>query len=273
MAMARATGKLNADNLSVPLLDKGDGEEKKVGCFSFSCCSKYIVGMIISAGWAYEFVTYGGGALLFGAILGIIFNLFAAWVSVALARVASVNQSNNQVRGVINEQFGRNEKMSGFNDNLEQETAKLEELDQQLKLIAETQGSNVEQLSGLVKRNKEALKDMSRLTKAELAHKLVELIIDGDKDGDFIIDDDEAQLLSIRLNNFRSYIKVNDTNFKKAIKEAEGKLPGVMNIVKEITEENLNIPEKDRIFIFDESLGQRGSTRRSGGKRKTYPKK
>ena len=258
IALARAKHKLpNADSLSTPLLgDDGDQSSGKEGCFSVRCCMSYLAGLVLSAAWGLEFIMYGGVVLLFGATLGITFSMFFAYAFEKNASIGSVNDSNNEMRGEINKVNDRIDEQAGLTDSLEGEAAKLAELNQQLAMIAQTQGANVEVLMSLVKRNKDALKEMTRLTKAELAQKLVDLVIDGDKDGDFIIDADEAHLLYLRLNNLRSYIKVNEANFKKAINDANGELKGVMNIVKQITGDTSCISEDERIFIIDKYMGQ-----------------
>ena len=258
LALARASRSVpNADNLTVPLLGGDDDTSTdNKGCFSFSCCVTYLLGTILSAAWGFEYTLYGGVITLLGALFGITFSMFFAYASVKNASMASVNESNNQMRKATNEINKNVSAQAGFTDSLEEEAARLAELNQQLAMIAKTQGTNVEMLQSLVKRNKVALNEMTRITKAKLVQKLVELVIEGDKNGDFVIDENEAMELYLRLKNFRpDCIKVNETNFMKAIEENKGELKGIMEIVKEITD-NVPIDETKRIFHIDENLGQ-----------------
>lgn len=203
----------------------------------------------------------GGGALaLAAAPFGIFFSCYSANLAVSLSDADSVNEMQNEMRGHVNQIGRENDALTEQNDQLEGEVERVGEVDAKLKGIAEAQGTNVAKLVELVSKNHEYLKRMRQMTKAETAQALVEMVIESDKDGDFMLDEDETELLILKMNNFRSYIKVNAKNFKAEMKKGGGSLKGVMNIVKTIVaddKERDKIPDDDKIFIIDQHLGQR----------------
>jgi len=261
MKMAMATQK--SGNLEEPLLDKNgdspDSEDSKSKCCGPLKIIYFIGAAGLSAIWGLG-ATSGSALVYVAAPVGIFFAFYAAGLASALSASSSVNQMQNEMRSHVNQLGEENDKLSAQNERLEGEVEKVGEIDAKLKGIAEAQGTNVNRLVELVSKNSEYLRRMHAITKAETAQKLVELVIESDTDGDFMIDENECELLIIRMNNFRSYIKVNAKNFKAALKAGGGSLKGVMNIVKTIVaddDEVKKIPESERIFIIDENLGQR----------------
>lgn len=231
-----------------------------------------------------------GGAFYYaGAAFGIFFAFYSASLAAAIKDADSINQIQNQMRQEINQ-------VSHENDALEENTEKLgdeadryvffcrcmisipglcwianlnlclhrcnnmsrvAEMDEKLRIIAEAQGTNVEKLVDLVRENHTSLKQMKALIKAQTAQQLVELVMESDQDGDYIINDEECELLILKMKNFRSYIQVHEKNFRDAMKKSGGSLQGVMNIVKTIVLDDDEVAEDEKVFIIDEHLGQR----------------
>ena len=238
--------------------DEESGDDSSKGKCKPMHALYYFGAICLSGLWAGAM---GAGALaLAAAPFGIFFSFYSASLAVTLSDADSVNQMQNEMRGHVNQLGRENDALAGENDRLEGEVDRVAEIDAKLKGIAEAQGTNVAKLVELVAKNHEYLKRMRQITKAETAQALVEMVIESDKDGDFMLDEDETELLILKMNNFRTYIKVNAKNFKAELKKGGGSLKGVMNIVKTIVADDdatKDLPDEEKIFIIDEHLGQR----------------
>jgi len=216
----------------------------------------YYLGALCLAGlWGASFSA--GALVLVAAPFGIFFAFYSASLAVALEDSDSANQMQNAMRQTVNELGKQNDKLTQEREKLTGEVDRVGEIEAKLANIAEAQGANVSKLVNLVKRNKRYLKEMRQIEKSLIVQKLVELVIESDKDGDYNIDADECEILILRMNNFRSYIKVNKKNFKAELDKTGGSVAGIMNIVKTILDPDADkIPVDKRIFVIDPNLGQ-----------------
>ena len=254
-AKRQAAAAIPGGDLSVPLLGGEGREEKERKCCSASCCTSYFIAFVLSCGWFYELLAYGGGLYMVGTVLGTFFNFYRAYISSTLSLLPSVNQSTNEMRNDINAIANNTDKFEKQNEEGEKAADRIEQLNRELKMLAKSQGKSVDDMKQLIERNSKTLVEMKEMQAKEMGQKLVDLVIESDKDGDFVIDESEMDHLYLMLNNFRPNIKVNEENFKKCIKAANGELPGVLNMVKEITEgaDKLGIPVNERVFKITET--------------------
>eukprot|EP00814_Leptocylindrus_danicus_P011307 CAMPEP_0116040448 /NCGR_PEP_ID=MMETSP0321-20121206/24371_1 /TAXON_ID=163516 /ORGANISM="Leptocylindrus danicus var. danicus, Strain B650" /LENGTH=227 /DNA_ID=CAMNT_0003520277 /DNA_START=1 /DNA_END=684 /DNA_ORIENTATION=+ len=189
--------------------------------------------------------------MLFAACLGAFFSVFLSYITVKNDQFTSVQQTRNELLDGADQVGESNKSLWTGNDNVMTLSDRLERLQRKLRSIAEQQGEDAEYLIKLVKRNKTAFKGMHENAKAEAAQKLVELVIEGDKDGNFVIDDEETEILYLKLSNFKTYITVDKQNFYDAIQREKGEIQGVMKIVRTLVDDD-DIREEDKIFFIDD---------------------
>jgi len=268
MAMkATIAAKTGGGGLKQPLLDGKDPESQEQGGESDAASKPtgirnpanimfYALAGGLSTLWGMG-ATKGGPFGIAGAVFGIFFAFYSASLAAAIKDADSVNQIQNQMRHEINQVSRENDALEENTGKLGDEADRVGEMDEKLRIIAEAQGTNVEKLVDLVRENHLALQQMKALIKAQTAQQLVELVMESDTDGDYTIDDDECELLILKMKNFRSYIKVHEKNFRDAMKKSGGSLQGVMNIVKTVVLDDSEVPDDEKIFLIDEHLGQR----------------
>lgn len=257
--------------LKQPLLDgkdgkdpesqQAEGESSDAAPKSTGMCNPANILFYAGAGglstlWGMGIKT-GGAFYYAGAAFGIFFAFYSASLAAAIKDADSINQIQNQMRQEINQVSHENDALEENTEKLGDEADRVAEMDEKLRIIAEAQGTNVEKLVDLVRENHTSLKQMKALIKAQTAQQLVELVMESDQDGDYIINDEECELLILKMKNFRSYIQVHEKNFRDAMKKSGGSLQGVMNIVKTIVLDDDEVAEDEKVFIIDEHLGQR----------------
>jgi len=119
----------------------------------------------------------------------------------------------------------------------------LEDVQQALDVITNSQGQSVSEFANQVEANKKILKQMKSNLKASILQNLLSVILLSDADGDLVISESETDDLVRRLNNI-SGLKLRESKFRSAI---SGKsIRSVMEIVKNLLKED--VPEDQVIF-------------------------
>lgn len=152
---------------------------------------------------------------------------------IMMQRVDTLRVVHNQIRMEVNNFMEENNLLTRNVDNLEDEVSKLQIVEQQLKSIAKKQNTTAEELMSLVKENKETLKEQKKLARAELQEQLLATVLRTDRDGDFRIDEREANILILRMRNHGG-IDFDEGRVRDALTKTDGSLRGLMNIIREI---------------------------------------
>lgn len=269
MAVSQATG----GGMTTPLL--GSNEEASSRVNSGEKTLAYFAGTLLSGCWAFEYYCYPNVFVLFAAGIGAFFNVFFSYIYIKDKGIANIQETGGQMLNMVGQVAETNKALGSGIGSVAKENERLEHLQKQVESIAEQQGTNVEDLVRLVKRNKEILTEMRNIAKAETVQKLVEMVIESDKDGDFVIDEEEREELYLKLNNWRTYVSVNEKNFYVAIEKAKGEIKGVMEIVKDLLSDDYDdaISDSEKVFIIDDSDIDDGQENKTKKKKKKKKKK
>lgn len=258
-----ATQVTSSGGMTTPLLDNSNGRDtpSRRYCTGSKTTLTYLAGLFAAGGWGFIYFCYQNILMLFAASLGAFFSIFLSYIVVKNDKIVSVQHAGGQMRDTVDQVAESNKTLSGGTDSVKKLSERLEYLQKQLESIAGQQGTNVEALIELVRRNRAALNDMHEISKAEAAQKLVELVIECDKDGNFVIDEQERESLYLNLSTFKTYITVHEKNFFAAIEREKGEIQGVMEMVKTLVEEDA-IPEEEKIFFIDDYIHTKASADR-----------
>lgn len=82
------------------------------------------------------------------------------------------------------------------------------------------------------------------MAKAELQEQLISTVLRTDRDGDFKIDEREANVLILRMKNYGG-IEFDEEEVREALLKTDGSLRGFMEIVREIGDEAAQFDPED----------------------------
>merc|ERR1712176_675718 len=101
---------------------------------------------------------------------------------------------------------------------------KLEDVEQALDVITQTQGRSVAAFAEQVKENRDILGQMQKHLRANVLQNLLQVVIRSDQDDNMTIEEDEIDDLINRI--------------KEAIRSSKGSLSAVMDIIKNLMAED-----------------------------------
>jgi len=123
----------------------------------------------------------------------------------------------------------------------------LEDVEQALDVITQTQGQSIEAFEAQVKDNRDILSKMQSNLKANVLQNLLQVVIRSDNDDNMTIEEHEIGGL---LNSIRGIngVDVNETLFREAITRCGGSLQCVMDIIRNLMDDD--VPRESEIFII-----------------------
>lgn len=124
---------------------------------------------------------------------------------------------------------------------------RLEDVEQALDVITQTQGQSIEAFEEQVEDNREILSKMQSNLKANVLQNLLQVVIRSDKDNDLTIEDNEIDDLINRFKGING-VEINEDRFRDAITSSGGSLDCVMNIIRNLMDDNAS--EENDIFII-----------------------
>jgi cell division protein FtsI/penicillin-binding protein 2 len=128
---------------------------------------------------------------------------------------------------------------------------KLEDTEQALDVITQTQGQSVAAFAQQVKEHEDILNQMRKHLKANKVQNLLQVIIRADQDNNMQIDEDEIVNLLSKIKKING-VDVREDRFRAAVKASGGSLSSVMDIIRNLLSDEIS--EANEIFIIKNEL-------------------
>lgn len=172
---------------------------------------------------------------------------YAYWQQRRLTDVIALQETHKALSQQV-ERLGReNKRLHETVVDLSETVDRLEDVEQALDVITQTQGQSVEAFEEQVKDNREILNKMQSNLKANVLQNLLQVVIRSDKDENMTIEEHEIGDLINRIKGING-VEVNEARFRDAITSSGGSLQCVMDIIRNLMDDNVS--EGDEIFII-----------------------
>lgn len=183
-------------------------------------------------------------------VLSSVIGPYAYWQQTRLTDIAALKETHEAIQREVDRLQAENERLHRNVKDLGDTVERLEDVEQALDVITQTQGQSVGAFADQVKENREILNQMQKNLKANVLQNLLSVIIRSDVDGDFNIDDDELDDLVGRIKRING-VELREDRFREAIKGSGGSLQNVMSVVKNLLSDD--VAEEDEIFKLEEN--------------------
>ncbi len=124
---------------------------------------------------------------------------------------------------------------------------RLEDVEQALDVITQTQGQSVTAFEEQVRDNRDILNRMQSNLKANVLQNLLQVVIRSDKDASLTIEENEIGDLINRFKGING-VEINEDRFRSVVINAGGSLQCVMDVIRNLIDDKT--PEGDEIFTL-----------------------
>jgi len=200
-----------------------------------------------AVGTAVAAIIVEQSAIVFVAgILSAIIGPYAYYQQTRLTDIAALKETHEAVEAEVNRLQAENERLAANIKDLGSSVEHLEEIDEALQVITNTQGQNVGAFEEQVKENREILEKMRENHQANVLQNLLSVILRCDTDGDFNMDEGELDNLIQRLERVGG-VQVRRERFHNVM--ANRSIESIMDVVKNLLQEDT--PEDQKIFYIE----------------------
>mmetsp|Transcript_9711 Transcript_9711/g.15575 ORF Transcript_9711/g.15575 Transcript_9711/m.15575 type:complete len:256 (-) Transcript_9711:138-905(-) len=201
-----------------------------------------IAGITIALSLA-AMVVEGGAVVVVAGILSIIMGPYAYYQQTRLTDIATLKETTAAMEVEVNRFKEENKKLTSSVNELGETIDDLQDVEEALTIISQTEAQSVEALEKQVEENKEILDRMQKSTHGRIIQNMITIVYRGDKNMDNIISEDEATKMIDSLKEVRG-VTVHEDRLRIAIvgKSVEAIVDVVQNLLGD------DVPEEKRIF-------------------------
>jgi len=172
---------------------------------------------------------------------------YAYWQQRRLTDVVALQETHKALAEQVERLGKENMRLHETVVDLSETVDRLEDVEQALDVITQTQGQSIEAFEEQVADNREILNKMQSNLKANVLQNLLQVVIRSDKDENMNIEEHEIGDLIDRIKGING-VEVNESRFTDAITSSGGSLQCVMDIIRNLMDDNVS--EGDEIFII-----------------------
>jgi len=172
---------------------------------------------------------------------------YAYWQQRRLTDVAAMQETHKALSEQVDRLGKENRRLHDTVEDLSETVDRLEDVEQALDVITQTQGQSIAAFEEQVADNREILNKMQSSLKANVLQNLLQVVIRSDKDEDLTIEDEEVGDLINRIKGING-VEINERLFREAITNSGGSLQCVMDIIRNLMDDNVS--EGNEIFVI-----------------------
>ena len=187
--------------------------------------------------------TFGRGATTTRKVVGASFSYISSGLGLVnspvvvtrerqLTNADTFRAAMNGVREQASLLAGQNDVLSGEIDELQEDVDRMKEVELTLSSLAETQGSQLNELMELIEENKQINRELRAVLQNMILEDVIELVLDIDQDGSFIVEDNEIDRLIVGITLIDGVKSFDQVMFREEVMRCEGKADKVIQLIK-----------------------------------------
>lgn len=183
-------------------------------------------------------------------LLGIFIAPYSALQEQKITDTKAMQQTNAAMERELANLKEQNERIAHENERLEESVSGLQKTKDVLAEIQQSNVHSITELEGQLKESQAILDNMEENYRAEVVDNIFEVMLALDKDGDYIMDDDEIETVIKKIEKIER-IEINDELFRQKIIETGRDLDAVLKLINHIIDDDPNTePGMDDIIKF-----------------------
>jgi len=211
------------------------------------------VGALVSVGTSVTAIVMSGfqSIVLISGILTCVVGPYSYYQQTKLTDIVALKATHEAVKREVNRLAGENVRLNETVGDLSNTMDKLEDVEQALDVITQTQGQSVATFKEQVKENREILNQLQKQLRANVLQNLLQVVIRSDQDDNMQIEEHEIDPLINRITKING-VEVMRDRFRHRIMSSGGSLSSVMDIIKNLMADDVS--GEDAIFIIKEDM-------------------
>merc|ERR1711862_204543 len=196
--------------------------------------------------------TQSGIVYVAGALSSVI-GPYSYYQQTKLTDIIALKETHEAVKRGVDRLQSENMRLNETVGELSDTIDKLEDVEQALDVITQTQGQSVAAFAEQVKENREILGQLQKQLRANVLQNLLQVVIRSDQDDNMTIEEHEIDPLINRITKING-VEVRKDRFRHRIMSSGGSLNSVMDIIKNLMAGDGKGGGDDDVFVIKEGL-------------------
>jgi len=222
-----------AASLSLADVDLGDTGKKEGSQFNMMTLVTDGLASGSTISWICACVLSSNVFTLVGTIINIVVAPIVVYQRYQLSEMSTFREVHNKLRKEVMRFALENGELELQIDALAEQADRVLKAEAHLGDIATAQGSSVNDLMNLIKVNAEIQIEIEKLLKSQIMERVMSIVIMSDNNHDFILDDDEIDMLFIKLEGIEGFDTINEEKIR-ALLHANRGVVGLMKVFREL---------------------------------------
>jgi len=186
-------------------------------------------------------------------ILMIILSPYSYYQQTRITDIRALKSTYTALKREVDRLAVSNKELKSSVERLNGTVTKLEDIQQVIEGISQTKGRSVESLLEAVKENKATVELMEKNVRAVVVQNILSVVFAVDEDGDRKLSKEETTKLIKSLQEING-VKVDEKKFRAMIKEKDGSIDAVMEIIESILyDDSAGDTTANTIIAFEDS--------------------
>jgi hypothetical protein len=193
-------------------------------------------------------VMVGGTIVKTSSVLIYLLSPYSYFQQTRITDIRALKETNAALTGEVNQLAIENDNLNVAVGRLGESVGKLEDIETVMQAITETQGQSVESLKATVEDNRRNTERMETNIQASVLQNILSVVFSSDANGDYNLSDKETSTLIRSLRDVNG-VQVDEKRFREVVKDKKGSVEGVVEILKDLLDEDSN--SENAVFSFD----------------------
>ncbi len=213
--------------------------EKFTALVSFAAFASSIASMIM----------VGGTIVKTASVLIILLSPYSYFQQTRITDIRALKETYLTLKQEVNQLAVENDNLKEQVGRLDKSVGKLEDIENVMSAITETEGQSVDSLRATVEENVQNVERMEKNIRANVLQNILSVVFSCDGNGDYNLSDKETTMLIKSLRDVNG-VNVNEKKFRKIVQDKNGSVEGVVEILRNLLDEDSN--DNNAVFSFEE---------------------
>lgn len=213
--------------------------EKFTALVSFAAFASSIASMIM----------VGGTIVKTASVLIILLSPYSYFQQTRITDIRALKETYLTLKQEVNQLAVENDNLKEQVGRLDKSVGKLEDIENVMSAITETEGQSVDSLRATVEENAQNVERMEKNIRANVLQNILSVVFSCDGNGDYNLSDKETTMLIKSLRDVNG-VNVNEKKFRKIVQDKNGSVEGVVEILRNLLDEDSN--DNNAVFSFEE---------------------
>jgi len=195
-------------------------------------------------------VMVGGDVVKAACMFMILLSPYSYYQQTRITDIRALKETYVALTGEVDQLKESNQELRSKTDHLSMVVDKLEDMEDAIKAISETQGNSVESLFETVKENENIVQQMETNVRAAVLQNILSVVFSSDANGDKTLSKEETNALIHNLRQING-VEIDQNQFRKIVEENQGSIQGISKIIGDLLTPTSSYSGEKPLFVFD----------------------